>query len=237
MRWISLSALAVVAVGCPSTDEPQLVGVAVEAVSARTDTFDTDSGYEVTLQRGSVWVGDLHFHEPKDVEEQALLRPHRWLLGPSTAHAHPGHDMSGDVRGELAGSFAVDLLAPAASLGEAEFYEGPYETASLLLEQDGEDGPTADLAGVASDGVDTIPFAFVVQHPKTILGIPFEAEVDAATPPTLVLTLDPAEILGHLDFLILDDDGDGVVTEEDDGVRNPLAFGLESNLVFRYEID
>jgi hypothetical protein len=143
--------------------------------------------------------------------------------------------MSGDVRGELGGTFVVDLLAPAAILGEASFYEGPYETASLLLQLG--DGPTASLAGVASDGVDSIPFEFTVDHAKTVLGIPFEAEVDAAAPPEISLVVDPAEILGHLDFLSLDSDGDGVVTEGDDGVVNPLLFGLESNLVYRYEID
>lgn len=235
MRSI-LPLLALALIGCPATEEPGLVGVGVEAVSAQADTFTTASGYEVTLEQGLVVVGELHFHEPKAVEEQALRLPHRWFLGPSTAHAHPGHDMSGDVRGELGGSFVVDLLAPAASLGEAEFYEGPYETASLLL-QDPQDGPTALFAGVASDGADAIDFEFSVDHTKTILGISFETEVDAVAPPAVTLLVDPAEILGHLDFLALDADGDGVVTEADEGVANPLLFGLQSNLVYRYEID
>ncbi len=230
--WI----LALVLAGCPSTEEPEIVGVPVEAASVRTDTFDTDGGYAVTLQQGLVTVEDLHFHEPKDVETTARLLPHRWLLGPARAHAHPGHDMSGDVRGELTGAFVVDLLAEAIPLGEASFYEGPYETASLLLADDAASA-TAVLEGTADDGSGAVEFSFHVDHARTILGIPFETEVDAAAPPSVVLTVDPARILAHLDFAALDSDGDGTVTEADEGVLDPLLFGLESNLVYRYEVE
>ena len=144
--------------------------------------------------------------------------------------------MSGDVRGELEGAFVVDLLAGTTALGEASFYEGPYETASLLL-LDAPGAATAVLQGSADDGSGSVEFSFAVDHDKTILGIPFEAEVDAAAPPSVVLTVDPAQILAHLDFAALDSDGDGTITETDEGVLNPLQFGLESNLVYRYEIE
>jgi hypothetical protein len=48
--------------------------------------------------------------------------------------------------------------------------------------------------------------------------------------------VDPAAFLAHLDFAVLDGDGDGVVTMDDDDVVNPLQFGLESNLAYRYVV-
>jgi len=227
--------LMTILLGCPVADEPALVGVSVSAVSARGAAFETEQGYEISLVEGSVVVGDLHFHEPKAVEEYALRSPTRRPPGPTLAH--PGHDMSGDVRGELAGTFVVDLLAAAAALGEASFYEGPYETASLLLVEPGGSGATALLAGTADDGDGEIPFDLVVDHTETVLGIPFEAEIEASAPPALTLVVDPASILGHLDFAALDGDGDGTVTASDEGVSNPLLFGLESNLTFDYSVE
>ena len=241
-------------VGCPGGEEPALVAVPVEVASAQPAAFTTAQGYDVELDGGVLVLGDLHFHEPKDVEQEAAraapARRALWgLVGPAAALAHPGHDMSGDVRGEWTGTTHVDLLADTRSLGEGSFYEGPYETASLLLQQDGVDGDaglepgspgvghTLAVAGTADDGSGPVPFAFVVDHGKTILGIPFAAEVVAADPPLVRLTVDPAELLGHLDFAAVDTDGDGTVTEADDDAINPLMFGLESNLTFRYEIE
>lgn len=239
--------------GCPGGEEPALVSVPIEVVSAQSGLFTTESGYDVVLDVGIVVLGDLHFEEPKSVEElhmEATLAPGlRWLVGPSVAFAHPGHDMSGDIKGELAGTYFVDLLADAALLGDAAFYEGTYETASLALQQDGLDGdagldpgsPAAGhnlvLTGTASDAAGDYPFELVVDHSKTILGIPFGTNVAEGDIPSLTLTVDPAEILGHLEFAELDADSDGNITLDDEGVSSPLLFGLESNLAFGYEIN
>jgi hypothetical protein len=243
-----LLALLILGSGCPVGDEPALFGITVEAGSATDGPFTTAAGYDVVLETGIVVLGALQFHEPKAVDELALPTPVRWLVGPEVARAHPGHDMSGDVRGELTGTFAIDLLAGPTALGEGSFYEGPYETASLVLHRDGVDGETdldpsspvaghtLYLAGTADDGSGPLPFELLADHDQTILGIPFETELGAETPPTVILLLDPAEILGHLDFVSLDHDGDGTVTLADDGVLNPLRFGLESNLTYTFEI-
>jgi hypothetical protein len=253
MRFDSIYPLAgalLALVGCPGGADPVLVAVPIEAASVLGDRFETDAGYEIALEQGLIILGDLHFHEPGTV---ASLRgsppaPLRWLTGPAVARAHPGHDMSGDVRGELPGIFAVDLLGSAVPLGEGSFWAGDYATASLLLRQDGVDGEadlpagspvaghTLVLAGTASDGGEEFPFDLVVDHTAIVAGIPLETSVLAEAPPALTLEVDPAAFLAHLDFAVLDGDGDGVVTMDDDDVVNPLQFGLESNLAYRYVV-
>lgn len=244
--------LPILALGCPLAEEPALVGVAVDAGPVGDGMqFETAEGYSVTLDHGVVVLGDLHFHEPKSVATRGRCGAGAlWgLAAASVAQAHPGHDMSGDVKGELPGIFAVDLTAAAVPVGDALFYEGPYATASLLIEQDGVDGdagledgdPAADhslyLAGTASAGGDDLPFELVLEHGEAVLGIPFDLQVDEGAEPSLVLRVDAASILGHLDFAALDSDGDGTVTTGDDGVLNPLVFGFESTLSYGYEIN
>ncbi len=249
---LGLAALLLVA-GCPGGEEPALVSVPLQVAAAEPGSFTTAAGYDVELGAGVVVLGELHFHEPKAVEQASrwapALRAPWGLAGPAAAWAHPGHDMSGDVAGEWVGITYVDLAAGPRELGEGSFYEGPYETASLLLQQDGEDGDaglapgspavghTLAVAGTADDGGGPIPFEFVVDHPKTILGVPFETEIEAGDLPVVTLTVDVAEILGHLDFAAADTDGDGTVTGADADAVNPLLFGLESNLAYRYEIE
>jgi hypothetical protein len=239
--------------GCPGGEQPALVSVPIEVGPAQGDSFSTVLGYDVVLDTGVIVLGQLHFHEPKDVEETALLapwlQPLRLVLGPASACAHPGHDMSGDVMGEWAGTTFIDLLAPAKSAGEGSFYEGPYETASLLLQIDGVDadaglddsspaaGHTLALSGTADRGDGPIPFCFVVDHDETILGLDFDVTVATDAIPAVTLLVDPAEILAHLEFADVDTDGDGTVTMNDADAVNPLLFGLESNLSYHYEIN
>ena len=232
--------------GCLGGEEPALLAVPIDAVSAQPTAFTTAPGYDIELDTGLLVLGALQFHEPASVAAKVHLP--RGLLGPAVARAHPGHDMSGDVRGEWVGTTFVDLLAPAVALGNGSFYEGTYETASLTLRQDGVDGDaglgaaspalghTLVLSGTADDGGGPIPFELVVDHTHTILGIPFDVTGAEDGIPAVTLIVDPAQILGHLAFAELDTDADGTVTVADEGVTNPLLFGLESNLTFSYEI-
>ncbi len=232
--------------GCLGGAEPTLLAVPIEAVSAQPGEFTTALGCDIELEAGVIVLGALQFQEPAPLATKRRLP--RGLLGPTSAHAHPGHDMSGDVQGEWVGTTFVDLLAPATALGEGSFYEGTYETASLTLRQDGVDGDaglgasspalghTLVLTGTADDSGGPIPFELVVDHTQPILGIPFDITVAEDDIPVVTLTVDPAQILGHLAFAELDTDADGIVTVADEGVTNPLLFGLESNLTFGYEI-
>ncbi len=232
---------------CLGGEEPVLISIPIEAASAQPAAFQTAAGYDVELDEGVVVLGALLFNEPAEVAS-APRRPWQ-LFAPAVAHAHPGHDMAGDVQGEWAGTTFVDLLAPPAIVGDGSFYEGSYETASLDLLQDGVDGDagleaahpaaghTLYLSGTADDGNGSIPFEFVVDHTKTILGLPFEATVAQGDAPTVTLLVDPAEILGHLAFADLDDDGDGQITQDDENASNPLMFGVESTLAYAFEIN
>ncbi len=250
---VGAAALLLGSGACPGGEEPLLVDVPVEAGSARGATFTTALGYDIALDDAVIVLGALQFHEPKSAEELGLVapwqRPLRAVMGPAVARAHPGHDMSGDVKGEWTGMTYIDLLAAPVALGDAPFYEGEYETASLSLMQDGVDGDsgldasspgaghTLALAGTADDGDGPIPFVFVVDHDEAIQGIPFVTTIGADALPTVTLLVDPAEILSHLEFSELDGDGDGTVTTEDEDVINPLVFGLESSLAYAFTID
>lgn len=233
--------------GCPGGEEPELTTVPVEIATAQEGVFTTDLGYEITLGMGTLVLGDLQFHTP--AEESAALGPapaFRWLTGPAVAHAHPGHDMAGDVRGEWPGTTYVDLLSGPREVGEATFYEGTYATASLSLHQDGVDGDagmplghpaeghTAVFEGTADDGDESIPFTLLIDRGETVAGIPFDVEIDAADPPSLTLLVDPARILAHLDFAELYE-GSGNLSMDDEEVANRVLFGLESNLSYTYE--
>ncbi len=235
--------------GCPGGEEPELTAVPLAVASARDGVFTTDLGYEITLGMGTVVLGDLRFHT--QAEGSALLVPAdavRWLTGPAWAHAHPGHDMSGDVRGEWAGTTYVDLLSGPREVGEATFFGGSYTTASLALHRDGVDGDagmpaghpaegyTAVFEGTASDFDVHVPFVLRIEHSEAVAGIPFEVEVGEADPPSLTLRVDPARLLAHLDFAQLYG-GTGNLTMDDPEVANRVLFGLESNLSYSFEIE
>lgn len=244
---LALAMAMPICAGCPGGEEPALATVPVQIATARDGVFTTDLGYEIVLGMGILVLGDMQFHTP--TSEEVALGPapaFRWLTGPAVAHAHPGHDMAGDVRGEWAGTTYVDLLSEPREVGEATFYEGTYATASLSLHQDGVDGDagmpfghpaegrTVVLEGTASDFDLHVPFALLIDHSKTVAGIPFEVDVDALDPPSLTLRVDPARILAHLDFADLYA-GTGNLTMDDEEVANRVLFGLESNLSYSFE--
>ncbi len=196
-------------------------------------SFAAGDGTMLTLD--DAWISLTHLTLEAPPVEASLLPPvFQDLLTPlsplSVAHAHPGHDFSGDVAGELTGTFTVDLLSSAREVGTAHCYEGDYATARLVLDgaSDGTGKPIARLGGVAllTNGA-SVPFDFSMALYHEITGIPFVYTLNAQTPPAAVnITVDVPALLSYVDWSTPDGDGDGLLTLEDGKLANTAPFGL-----------
>lgn len=184
------------------------------------------TGAELSFERFVLTVEDLRLHEARVTAR--LGPPLPWLLTPTVAGAHPGHEGAGDVRGELLGRFPLDLLGLPIALGSAQVYSGSIASLSLgvgeariegSLRREGQQWPVAfhlDLGG------------------ERVEGIPVSLELAAeGAAPTLVLRGDvaafaDAALLGQAS----DTDGDGMIGLADGTLENSLAFGLRSTTIW-----
>ena len=182
---------------------------------ATAAAFELD-GVTVQLDLALVQVTDLRMQAPPEATAARA-----WTL-PGVAHAHPGHDFSGDVMGELLGTWDLDLLAAPVELAAAACYSGDYETARLQV-------GTARLQGrLARDGVD-LPFDLVLDLEQAeVTGIPLSWTLAAeGAVPTLVLTGAPQTMLAAAALAqAADSDGDGQLTISDGTLANSAPFGL-----------
>lgn len=179
---------------------------------AVSSQITTDAGVAVALTGATLTVSSLLLKAPAETVRLFPLIP--------AAQAHPGHDFTGDVAGELAGTWTLDLLADA-ELGSVSCYEGELASAQITLLPD----PAALLEGTASiNGID-LPFSLPLAPDQDITGIPLTATLAAEAPPAgLDLTVNPGHMLSFIDWT--DTDGDGAITPADGTVANTALFGL-----------
>lgn len=188
-----------------------------------------EGGVTVELSAALLTVADLQLEAPA---ETARARTGWSLI--STAHAHPGHDAAGELVGELAGSFSLDLLGEGSELGVAQCYEGELATASLTLLSE----PAAVVEGTATVGTETRAFSFVLAPEQDITGITLSGELDAERPPrALVYAVDLAQALSAVDWSTPDEDADGLLTTADGELANTVAFGLNSTPTHSLTLD
>lgn len=210
--------LALVLVGC-GIDDRALLAVPVVAGGAEDQLGATDGG-TIVLDEAHVTFADLRLEEPPETDVASLLL----RLSPiQAAHAHPGHDYPGAVGGELLGTYDLDLLGGERELGGAAMYEGAYATGRVTLA-----GSCAAIGGVhrAPDGTERT-FRFEIAADQDVIGIPFEAEIDAERAPERIeVRFDPEEALAFVDWTVADADGDGVLTAADGTYGNTVTFGV-----------
>lgn len=185
-------------------------------------------GSSLELQEARLTVADLRLERP--VEKQAL----RWNpLQPTQALAHPGHEFSGNVAGELLGTYTLDLLGEPTTLGQAQLYTGQFATAQLHLPGETQ-GPILTLAGVREYDGARLPVTLTLSLEYEVHGISFEHDITPDSQAAqLVLELDLAHMLSFLDWSAGDENQDGELTLEDPSVYNPLVFGVSSTPSYR----
>lgn len=221
----------------------------------------TNLGYVVELERCRVAIDTVEF--TTDGESHAalgrgvvdsVLRTAQDLVVP-TAYAHPGHYAGGEIVGELPGRFVFDWRSDGQVLGEATMLAAQYSGANFTFARaepsDGvrlDDpiiGHTFDIAGEATYEGETITFEIQVDQDadRRVVGLPFDLSVDEDSDDAIGLSLhlaDPFEsdtAFDDVDFLSLDDDGDGhVVITADSEAYNRIRRALQAHDFYGTEL-
>jgi len=219
--WWSIPGLIA---GCAADRTLLAVPVTVDAAAP---SVTDDAGMAITLTAATYTLADVRFEAPA-VTTAGLSR---WLSPVATALAHPGHDFTGDVAGELVGRWEVDLLGGPSALGRAAMYDGVYATGHLTLPAEGR----VRLAGTAHTDAGDRAFDFEIVPDQPVTGIPFDATIDAAAPPEgITLSVE----LGHaLSFVDWSTASDGPLTVSDGVLANTVLFGVVATPSFRLELE
>lgn len=218
--------LATIFTGCTPADESPRVALPILIDSSQTQQVITDLGYQVSLSEARVALGPLVFTVAGEVHASRSL----WDLIVPSAHAHPGHYQGGEVIGELPGTFVVNWAnEDGRELGSSELITGDYSAANftfvladspMVNSDDPMMAHTSMFKGVAKKDGREVSFTILAEAPegRELVGAPFSAKIDAQTSGHIDFrfhTLDPVEgdtLFDGMDFLALDDDGDGAWT-------------------------
>ncbi len=216
MRSLPIS-LALGLAAC-AHDHRESLSVPAWATGLDPATFTTADGVEIQLDEAWVVLADLRLEAPA-----------------TTVAKHPGHDFSGDTSCELLGGWELDLLGAPLALGEAACLDGDLATGRVVVQAD----PALLLAGTATlaDATER-PFLFELDLDDEITGIPIEAFLDAAAPPSsIALGVSPATMLSFVDWSSEDSDDDELLTIADDLLGNTVPFGAVSTNAFTITIE
>lgn len=215
--------LAALLLACAPSEATRVeLAVVVDGSGLATNT--TDLGWTIEFEQARLAIADLQFTTAGEVEQARQPSGHEWLIGlllPS-AHAHPGHDESGSIIGELPGSFVLDFIAgEGVELGLATMIVGEYTAANFRFRRASADelaqgdpliGHTALLAGTASKADQVVQFSITIDSPldRELIGAPFESVVSEQTMSALGVQLLDTDSYegGHLfdgvDFAAID---------------------------------
>ncbi|MEY4514515.1 MAG: hypothetical protein RLZZ450_6637 [Pseudomonadota bacterium] len=168
--FVSLSCLLLACAGSDTTTgRPVLLHTAVQADAELAGPFPTETGWTVQLNRAELSIGALYYF---DGEPAFVLRQQRPLwqrlaraLGPSIAHAHPGHYLAGMALGQVITPQAADLFAGRVVLPDGNGITGLYRSARLTLAAPTNEPARSQLEsqvavveGVATKGEQTVYF-------------------------------------------------------------------------------
>ncbi len=222
--------LACVALAACGGESRRSLEVPVHLVGSEATTFQGSGGAEVRLERAILVLSDLRLESPPAEARLRLPSPIR------AAHAHPGHDFSGDTACELLGTWDLDLRsAEGLDAGSATCLEGDLATGRVRLSAE----PALDLAGVVTlAGGAERDFHFEVPLDEEVSGIPIEVRLDADAPPSrLELAASPATMLSWSDWSTEDEDQDDLLTLSDGVLGNTVSFGAVSTASFTLDLD
>lgn len=229
--------------------------VVVDGTGVRMHQTDLD--YAVELSRCRVAIAGIEFTTEGEMHARAdkpVLDSLYDLVVP-TAYAHPGHAAGGEVVGELPGRHVFDWRADGEHLGLATMLEANYNGVNFTLTRAAPgDGITADdsiightfeIEGQATRDGQTVTFSATLDQDegRRVIGVPFELDTTETPDAVIGLSLhlvdpfEPDTVFDGIDFLALDEDGDGVVVlEPDSEAHNRLRRALQTHDFYGTEL-
>jgi hypothetical protein len=219
-RAIVFSLSTICATAACDGGEAPTVDLAVETMDGALPATTNDLGWTISVSRYRAAISDIQFtiegemHDDKPVAGNVVLD-------------HPGHSAGGDVTGELAGDFIVDLDGTSHELGIGTLIVGDYRGANLTFRAatDADDLPAGDplighyfhVAGTSTKDAMSVAFDAVLDldEPTLLAGAIFESTITESSTVRLALSFlpeDPSEhdsVFDGLDFSTLPADGAG----------------------------
>jgi hypothetical protein len=185
-------ALLLLLVGCGVTEQTRRT-FPVEVVVS-TSAAPLETGWTVSALEGSMSLTELRFFEGRVLVAQRSWNPVDLLI--STAHAHPGHYVPGEARGELLAARELDLSGrDVLAWDTANGVTGSYGSAKLTFGASG-----VRVRGTATKGATTVRFdTGALSLTKPLEGIRFEHEMTTA-PGTVRLEVDLGVLLSRIEF-------------------------------------
>jgi hypothetical protein len=243
--WLSLCC-ALCACGGSDTTTGRLVllHTVLQSDPELTGAFATETGWTVQLDKAVLSLGSLYYF---DGEPAFVLRapapPWQRLaraLGPSLAHAHPGHYLAGMALGQMIVPTSVDLFAGRVVLPDGSGVSGVYRSARLQLSAPTREpalsqlgGQVAVVEGVAKKDDLTVYFQLSASFADVarsvtqgqVDGCPFD-EVEVAEDGTVALTVKPHVWFNLVDFTGVAPGTAAAPTEIAAGETPQIAFAL-----------
>jgi len=242
---LSLSSALCACGGSDTTTGRQVVlHTAARADPEIAAAFATETGWTVQLSKAALSVGSLYYF---DGEPAFVLRAPRPLwqrlaraLGPSIAHAHPGHYMAGMALGQMTAPTPVDLLAGKVALPDGIGITGLYRSGRLQLSAPTTAPAPAQLAGqvavvegVAKKEEQTVHFRLSASFADVarsvtqgqVDGCPFD-EIEVEADGTVTMTVKPHIWFNLVDFTGVAPGAAGAPTEIAAGQTPQIAFAL-----------
>lgn len=210
-----------------------------------THTVTTSMGWTVTLTRALISTGELHYYDGEPAftaDAGTRWRRALWAaLSPiGTAHAHPGHYVAGNAKGDQLAAFSADLLAGPVELPPGEGISGTVRSATFSFAAPSA-GPIVDqlaghvaiAEGRATKGDATIYFsvsadlADVSRTAKNaaVTGCVFDA-IDIEDAGTVTVTVRPRVWFNFVDFGALAPGAADAPTVVDPASVPHIAFAL-----------
>lgn len=203
------------------------------AASPESRRFTNAAGWDITVTKALVATGALTYYDGATI----LARREPWSFV-RPAHAHPGHYVPGNAKGEMLAASSADLLAGGV-LGSGAGISGPVRSATFAFQAPAE-GPFAGelgtnvvvLEATGTKGAETRAFRVEIAAKEVenaggrtqIEGCPF-LEADMQGDGTVSIAVN---LMLWLDQVELD-----AVPEQADGSAVLLGDGLARNQIVR----
>ena len=215
--------------GCGVTEQTRRTFPVEVVVTAPSTPLET--GWTVTALEGSMSLTELRFFEGRVLVAQRSWSPVDLFI--STAHAHPGHYVPGEARGELLAPRELDLSSrDVIAWDTANAVTGSYGSAKLTFGASG-----VRVRGTATKGAQTIRFdTGALALTKPLEGIRFEHEMNTA-PGTVRLEVDLGVLLSRIEFdkALAPPNADGVVVFDSSSVAfNGFDRGVTDSGSYRF---